>query len=70
MSNRTFPLLLAACVVTSSVWAATDPFVGKWKVNSSKSTLTDEMKVEAVGPNKYAKFRSERRKPSSARSQD
>ena len=53
MSNRTFPLLLAACVVTSSVWAANDPFVGKWKVNSSKSTLTDEMKVESVGANKY-----------------
>ena len=27
--------------------AANDPFVGKWKVNPSKSTLIDEMKVEA-----------------------
>jgi len=53
MLNRTFPLLLVACVVTSSVWAANDPFVGKWKVNRSKSKLTDEMKVEAVGANKY-----------------
>src|SRR4029077_5088112 len=53
MLNRTFPLLLVACVVTSSAWAANDPFVGKWKVNPSKSKLTDEMRVEAVGANKY-----------------
>jgi hypothetical protein len=54
MVSRILRLLLVACVVTSSVWAANDPFVGKWKVNPSKSTLTDEMKVEAVGANKYA----------------
>jgi hypothetical protein len=53
MLNRIFPLLLVAGVSTSSVWAANDPFVGKWKVNPSKSTLTDEMKVEAMGVNKY-----------------
>ena len=53
MLNPTFPLLLVACVSTSSVWAANDPFVGKWKVNPSKSTLIDEMKIEAVGANKY-----------------
>ena len=53
MSNRIAQLLLVACLVTSSVWAANDPFVGKWKVNQSKSKLIDEMKVEAVGANKY-----------------
>jgi hypothetical protein len=53
MLSRIFQLLLLAFGVTSSVSAATDPFVGKWKVNPSKSTLTDEMKVEAVGANKY-----------------
>jgi hypothetical protein len=53
MLNRTFPLLLVACVVTSSVWAANDPFVGKWKVNPSKSKLNDEMKVEVAGANRY-----------------
>jgi hypothetical protein len=53
MLNRTFPLLLVASVVTSSVWAANDPFVGKWKVNPSQSKLTDEMRVEAMGANKY-----------------
>jgi hypothetical protein len=36
------------------LWAADDPFVGKWKLNPSKSTITDQMKIEAVGANKYA----------------
>jgi hypothetical protein len=53
MLSRILQLMLVACVVTSSVWAADDPFVGKWKVNPSKSKLIDEMKVEAVGANKY-----------------
>jgi hypothetical protein len=54
MLRRTFRLLLAACLVTGTVWAANDPFVGKWKVNPSKSKLNDEMKVEVAGANKYA----------------
>jgi hypothetical protein len=54
MSKRPFHLLLVACLVTGTLWAANDPFVGKWKLNPSKSTLTDQMKVEAVGANKYA----------------
>lgn len=46
-------LTLAVCVVTGMLWAADDPFVGKWKVNPSKSKLTDEMKVDALGANRY-----------------
>ena len=53
MFDRAFPLLLAAGVFASSVSGANDPFVGKWKVNPSKSKLTDEFKVEAMGANKY-----------------
>jgi hypothetical protein len=53
MLSRTSRLLLVACLLTSSVWAANDPFVGKWKVDPSKSKLNDEMKVEAAGANKY-----------------
>src|ERR1700746_1620463 len=53
MLNRTLQLLLAGCLMTGKVWAADNPFVGKWKVNPSKSRLTDELKVEAVGANKY-----------------
>jgi hypothetical protein len=54
MLRRSFRLLLVASLVTGTVWAAGDPFVGKWKVNPSKSKLNDEMKVEVAGANKYA----------------
>ena len=54
MVKRTLQLLLVACLVTGTLWAANDPFVGKWKLNPSKSELTDHMKVDALGANKYA----------------
>ena len=54
MLRRIFQLLLVVCLLTSSVWAGNDPFVGKWKVNPSKSKLNDEMKVEVAGANRYA----------------
>jgi hypothetical protein len=54
MSKRTFKLLLVTCLVAGTLWAANDPLVGKWKLNPSKSTLVDVMKVEALGANKYA----------------
>src|ERR1700689_150419 len=54
MLSRSFRLLLAACLATSSLWAANDPFVGKWKVDPSKSKLNDEMKMEVAGANRYA----------------
>lgn len=53
MLKRAFNLLLVASVIAGAAWAANDSFVGKWKVNPSKSKLTDEMKVEASGANKY-----------------
>jgi hypothetical protein len=54
MVKRTFQSVLIACLVTGALWAANNPFVGEWKLNPSKSQLTDEMKVKAVGTNKYA----------------
>src|SRR5262249_12786612 len=39
--------------LVTSAWAADNRFVGDWKLNPSKSTLTDRMKVAAVGENKY-----------------
>jgi len=54
MPKRTFQLLSVACLVTGTLWAANDPFVGKWKLDPSRSKLTDQMKVEAAGANKYA----------------
>jgi hypothetical protein len=54
MLKRTLQLLLAACLMAGTLWAADNPFVGKWKVNPSKSKLNDEMKVEVAGTNRYA----------------
>ena len=54
MFKRTFQLLVVACVVASALWAADAAFVGEWKLNPSKSKLTDQMKVESLGANKYA----------------
>jgi hypothetical protein len=53
MLNRIFQSLLIAFLITGAVSAANDPFIGKWKVNPGKSRLTDEMKLEAAGANKY-----------------
>jgi hypothetical protein len=53
MLKRTLSLILIMCWTVSVSWAATDPFVGKWKLNSSQSTLTDQMTIQAVGENKY-----------------
>ena len=54
MLLRSLLSLLVTFVTIGTSWAGNDPFVGKWKVNPSKSKLTDEMKVEVVGGNKYA----------------
>jgi hypothetical protein len=47
-------LLLVASLMTCSLRAADNPFVGKWKLNGSKSRLPDQMKVKKVSANKYA----------------
>jgi len=55
MFKRISQLLLLACLVTSALWAANDPFVGEWKLNPSKSSkIIDQMKVESVAGNKYS----------------
>ena len=54
MLNRICWLLLVTCLAVGPSWAADNPFVGKWKLDPSRSKLTDEMKVERVGENKYA----------------
>ena len=51
--KRTLRLSLAAWLTTSTVWAASDPFVGKWKLDPSQSKETHQMKIEAAGPNRY-----------------
>lgn len=53
MVMRSLRPLLVFALFTVSLWAATDPFAGNWKLNPSKSKLTDEMKVVAAGSNRY-----------------
>jgi hypothetical protein len=46
--------LALACLLTGTLWAADDPFVGKWKLNVEKSKVTGEQtKIEDLGGNKY-----------------
>jgi len=46
--------MLVAGLLGRAAWAADDPMVGDWKLNPRKSTLTDVMKVENLGGNKYS----------------
>lgn len=53
MLKLRFSLLVAASLMAFAAWAADAPFVGEWKLNPAKSRLTDQMKVESAGRNKY-----------------
>jgi hypothetical protein len=59
MFVRTQEALLALSLVASLTTAARpatiaeNPFIGEWKLDSSKSRMPDEMKVESKGGNKY-----------------
>ncbi|HEV8408063.1 MAG TPA: hypothetical protein VGQ34_09020 [Sphingomicrobium sp.] len=53
MMKRILGLAFLACVAISAAAAASDPFVGDWKLNPSRSRLTDKMVVESAGGNKY-----------------
>src|SRR5579859_1725399 len=54
MLKHSSRLVLVGGLMAAALWAANDPFVGEWKLNASKSKLTDVMKVASVGGNKYA----------------
>lgn len=57
MVKRTLHFLVAFTLTAATVHAAPGdeitPFVGKWKLDPARSRLTDQMKVEAAGPNRY-----------------
>jgi hypothetical protein len=54
MPKRALTLISVCLVCLAGVAQSADnPFTGKWKMNPAKSRLTDQMKVEAAGPNKY-----------------
>ena len=54
MLNRAFSFPLVVCLATGPLSAATDPFVGEWKLDISRSKIFDRMKVESIGGNKYS----------------
>lgn len=54
MVMRTVQSMIIACLFLGSLSAANDPFVGKWRLNQSKSKITGQQsKIEALGGNKY-----------------
>jgi len=46
-------LLCFACLIAATSRAADEPFIGKWKLNLSKSKLADQMTIAPVGANRY-----------------
>jgi hypothetical protein len=52
--KRFYFSLALACLLAGTLWAADDPFCGKWKLNMEKSTFTGEqIKIKDLGGNKY-----------------
>ncbi len=54
MVKRSLKILGAFFLVATAAWAAQNPFIGEWKLDSSRSRMPDKMKVESKGGNKYA----------------
>ena len=54
MLKRGFQSLLIACLATGTLCAESDPLVGKWKLEPSRSKITDLMRVAEAGANRYA----------------
>lgn len=53
MANRIVKAWMICCLLTGTMWAASAPYAGKWKLNPAQSRQTDVMKVKALGSNKY-----------------
>src|SRR5438477_13094420 len=54
MFVRTMQSIALAFVFVGGIWAADDPFVGKWKLNQERSKIVgEEMTIEELGDNKY-----------------
>lgn len=53
MFKRSLPLLLCACLPITGFGSPASPFVGAWRLNPSRSTLVDRIKVESIGGSKY-----------------
>jgi hypothetical protein len=53
MLKRIIQLLCVACLIAATSLAADEPLIGKWKLNLSKSKLTDQMTIAPAGANRY-----------------
>ena len=53
MFKRFVKVLLWVRLATGMAWAAQSPYIGEWKLDSSRSRMPDEMKVQNEGGNKY-----------------
>jgi hypothetical protein len=53
MRGRICSLAVAVCWSAVFCSGATDPFVGKWKLDASRSTIVDQISVHPAGNNKY-----------------
>jgi hypothetical protein len=51
--KRIVTILAAVCMATGLAWATQNPFIGEWKLDPSKTSMPDQMKVENNGGNKY-----------------
>jgi len=54
MVKGVLQLMMAMLLLGGVARAADDPIVGIWRLNPGKSKLTDVMKVESLGGNKYS----------------
>src|ERR1051326_9594354 len=48
-----FQLLCSAFLIAATSQAADESFIGKWKLNLSKSKLADQMTIAPAGANRY-----------------
>ena len=46
-------ILGLALIVGSAVGTTNEPFIGKWRLDVSRSTIVDDMRIELLGPNKF-----------------
>src|SRR5215467_13928097 len=53
MLRRIIQLLCLVCLIAATSRAADEPFIGKWKLNLSKSKLADQMTIAPAGANRY-----------------
>ena len=53
MFKRNLKILATVCLAATGAWAAQSSFIGEWKLDSSRSRMPDEMKVESKGGGKY-----------------